>query len=167
MSSNDRIEPNETTTDAVGARIGAQIVDLVVIFVLLIVVISAGAAMIVETQSRGMVGLLALGSAFLSPIYGAVLETYWDGQTVGKKMFDVRVVGWRGTTPSFGQAFVRNLPGVVLFSWVTSAVALASMASTDYHQRLFDQAADTYVVNTDAHPMDRQADARAPTYANR
>lgn len=41
---------------------------------------------------------------------------------------------------------IRNVPAVVLFGWLPTFVALAAIAVSEYRQRLFDTAADTYVV---------------------
>jgi len=147
MPSSDRVRPDHDTTDVVGARVGAQIVDLVVMFVQVVFVGFVLVALARRDRAGtvrgfGYVGVLTL------PLYGGLLEGFWNGQTVGKRLFHVKVVDEGGTEPSLGQAFFRNLPAIVLFSWVTTAVALLSIATSDRRQRLFDRAADTYVVRT-------------------
>ena len=137
--------PDRDSTDVVGSRIGAQLVDLVLMFVqVLAVTFALGTLLRPEGESavRGLVGL-----AFVTlPLYGGLLEGYWNGQTVGKRLVGIEVVDRRGDHPSVGQALARNLPAVVLFTWLTSAVALAAMAMNDRRQRVFDGVAGTYVV---------------------
>jgi len=145
MPSNDPIRPDRETTDVVGARIGAQIVDLVVMFVQVVVVGFVLVALTRPDRAETVRGFAYVGVLSL-PLYGGLLEGFWNGQTVGKRLLHVKVVDGAGTEPSFGQALLRNLPAIVLFSWVTAAVALAAIATSDRRQRLFDRAADTYVV---------------------
>lgn len=145
MASRHSVKPNPAATDVVGARIGAQIIDLIIMFVQ-VMVIAIGLAFLVrpetEVDIRGFVGL-----AFLSlPLYGGLLEGFWNGQTVGKRMTGIRVVDRRSEEPTLWQALVRNAPAVILFSWLTTAVALAAIAMDDHHQRVFDAIAGTYVV---------------------
>ena len=128
--------PSIDDTNVVGARIGAQIVDIVVMFVqiLLVSMLLGG--------GRGAVFL-----SFLTlPLYGGLLEGYWNGQTLGKKALGIRVVDERGPDATVSQAFVRNIPAVVIPGWLMYLVALASMAMTDRRQRVFDQVAGTVVV---------------------
>ena len=138
-------KPDRRATDVVGARIGAQIVDLVLMFGQ-VMVVALGLAFLTQPESEAAVEGF-VGVAFLTlPLYGGLLEGYWNGQTVGKRMTGIKVVNRRGEEPSVGQAFGRNVPAVILFSWLTSAVALAAMAMDDHRQRVFDSIAGTYVV---------------------
>jgi uncharacterized RDD family membrane protein YckC len=61
------------------------------------------------------------------------------------------VVDSQGKTPSLGAALLRNVPAVIVFSWLTTAVALGAIAMDDRNQRVFDDVAGTYVV--DASPV--------------
>lgn len=153
MPSDDRIHPTPDTTDVVAARIGAQVVDVLVTFAQLLLV----AFLLLElsnpgpsTEPGGFVFLAAL----TLPLYGGVLEAYWNGQTLGKRLTGVRVVDSYGATPSFGAAALRNLPAVIVFGWLPALVALAAIATDDRHQRLFDRVAKTYVVDANAPPTD-------------
>lgn len=143
-------EPTRESTDVVGARIGAQIIDLILQFVqllvvaLLLAIVLAGPGDPQPGQARG----LALLAMLTLPLYGGLLEGYWNGQTVGKRALGIAVVDRRGNKPTVGQALVRNLPAVILFSWVTSAVALAAIATSERNQRVFDDVAGTYVVRS-------------------
>jgi len=144
-STDDRVRPDERTTDVVGERIGAQVIDTVLLFVQLIAVTLLLAAL-VRPESRSAVNGLAALALFTLPLYGGLFEGLWNGQTPGKRLLDIKVVDRRGREPGLGKALGRNVPAVVLFSWVTTAVALAAIATSDRRQRLFDGVAGTYVV---------------------
>ena len=145
MPSTDRVRPDHHTTNVVGARIGAQLVDVVIMFVQGLAVGLLLVLLVRPERAQSARGFFVLALLTL-PLYGGLLEAYWNGQTVGKRLLGIKVVDDRGRDPSVGQAFVRNVPAVVLFGWLPTVVALASIATSDHRQRLFDVAADTYVV---------------------
>jgi uncharacterized RDD family membrane protein YckC len=153
MSPGSSVEPTRESTDVLGARIGAQIIDLIRQFVQLLVVVFVLVTVLArvdDPQPGQAEGLTALAMLTL-PLYGGLLEGYWNGQTVGKRVPGIAVVDSRGNEPTVGQAVVRNLPAVILFSWVTSAVALAAIATSERNQRVFDNVAGTYVVRSRAY----------------
>ena len=128
--------------DVVGGRIAAQLIDYVVMFLLLLAVVFVGAGATGSTagaESSAFFGLLVVGLG-----YGTVLEGAY-GRTVGKMVTNVRVVGRHGRDIGYGQALVRNLPAL-FGGWLTWLVGLAAIAIDDQNQRLFDRAAETYVV---------------------
>jgi uncharacterized RDD family membrane protein YckC len=63
--------------------------------------------------SLGLGGLgMGLGLAFwfaMSWFYGGLFESYWNGQTPGKRMFGLRVVGIDGRPINGVQAVLRNI----------------------------------------------------------
>jgi uncharacterized RDD family membrane protein YckC len=78
--------------------------------------------------------------------YGIVCEWFWRGQTVGKKLFHLRVVDAEGMRLQFDQVVTRNLlrvadmlPGFYLLGGVTSLLNAKS-------QRLGDIAGNTIVI---------------------
>lgn len=134
--------PGRGDTDVVGARIGAQVVDIVLMTVQVFAITFVLSALTGSSDPRPFFFL----SLLTLPLYGGLLEGYWDGQTVGKRLFGIRVVDESGRACSVGQAFGRNAPAVVMPGWLAYLVALASMAASDRRQRLFDRFAGTVVV---------------------
>jgi uncharacterized RDD family membrane protein YckC len=71
------------------------------------------ATVAISLGSLGLAGLGAgLGLAFwfvMSWFYGGLFETYWNGQTPGKRMFSLRVVGVDGRPINAAQAILRNI----------------------------------------------------------
>lgn len=92
--------------------------------------------------------------------YGGLFETYWNGQTPGKRLMRIRVVSDEGQPINGWQAVLRNflraadaLPAVVLFeigqvpiSFPSYLLGLLTAAMSDRYQRLGDLAAGTMVV---------------------
>jgi uncharacterized RDD family membrane protein YckC len=114
--------------------------------------------------SIGLGGLgIGLAMAFwfaMSWFYGGIFETYWNGQTPGKRMHGLRVVGVDGQPISGVQAVLRNilraadaLP-VVPAPWLDSplpilplyVVGLVTPMFNTRYQRLGDLVAGTMVV---------------------
>lgn len=139
-----RDPPRPGNTDVVGARIAAQIVDMIVMFGLLLVVLFGLFAALEPGPGAGRaLGFVAAIAVALG--YGTVLEGGWNGQTVGKRMLDIKVVDRTGDEVGFPSAFVRNVPAL-FGGWLTWLVGVAAIAVDDRNQRLFDQVAGTYVV---------------------
>ena len=92
-------------------------------------------------------GLLAVSYFVLSTGYGIALEWLWNGQTLGKRVMQLRVMDERGLPLRFSQVVVRNLlravdalPAAYLVGGVASLFSRKS-------QRLGDVAAATIVVH--------------------
>jgi uncharacterized RDD family membrane protein YckC len=79
--------------------------------------------------------------------YGILLEWYWRGQTLGKRLLKLRVVEEHGLRLQFSQVVVRNLLRFVdslpLFYLVGGVACVVSRRA----QRLGDYAANTIVVH--------------------
>jgi len=98
--------------------------------------------------------LPALIGFLVQSLYGMVLEGFWNGQTVGKRVMGLRVVDDRGLALRPGQVVVRNLLRLVDSLPVFYLVGGVSMGLTRHCQRLGDLAAGTVVV--------RRASVREP-----
>jgi uncharacterized RDD family membrane protein YckC len=92
-------------------------------------------------------GFASLALLILPTGYGVILEWFWRGQTVGKKVFRLRVMDADGLRLQFHQVLMRNIvrfvdliPGFYL---VGGMACLLSRKS----QRLGDLAASTIVVH--------------------
>lgn len=126
----------------IASRGSALIVDLLIEFLVLLVVVAAGA-------SLGDLGtaFAAVASFLILLGYPIVAEAFAGGRTLGKALFRLQVVGTQGQPITFLQATIRNLvrfvdslPGVYLVGIV--CVVLSKRA-----QRVGDLAAGTLVVH--------------------
>ncbi|MEV0614980.1 RDD family protein [Nonomuraea sp. NPDC050404] len=82
-------------------------------------------------------------------LYFWLLHAFWDGQTLGKKLFGIRVVSEYGGRIGVGQAAVRQAVATVL-EWVCcigSLLDLGWILFDSRKQALHDKAARTVVVN--------------------
>src|ERR1700682_645838 len=78
--------------------------------------------------------------------YVAVLEGFWNGQTIGKRLFHLRVIDQAGLPLGIEQAWIRNLMRVfdaLPFSYLVGGV---SVLSSRLMQRFGDRVAGTLVV---------------------
>ena len=131
-------------------RLPAFIVDIILQTLLLVF---AGIAIPLAFSALGISGL-SLGMGFwlilwfvLSWFYGGLLETYWNGQTPGKRLMRIRVIATDGQPINGLQAVLRNLLRAIdcqpLFLY---QFGLFSALMNNRFQRLGDLAAGTMVI---------------------
>lgn len=78
--------------------------------------------------------------------YAALLEGFWNGQTIGKRLFHLRVIDQAGFPLHIEQAWVRNLMRVfdaLPFAYLAGGI---SVLSSPLMQRFGDRVAGTLVV---------------------
>jgi uncharacterized RDD family membrane protein YckC len=139
-------------------RLPAYLIDVAVKVVAIFLLIMLNVAF-------GFVGQFGLGVAvglvawfLLDWFYGGLFETFWNGQTPGKRMMRIRVVSDEGQPINGWQAVLRNflrsadaLPPVFEFaelpiSFPTYLLGLLTCMMNDRYQRLGDLAAGTMVI---------------------
>lgn len=161
-------------------RLPAFLIDLCVRLLILLVLSFLGCAFIFATSLTqmqfladfGLVPIL-IGHFFLEFFYGAILETYWNGQTVGKRAMRLRVVTIYGQPIRGVQAVLRNvlrmvdtLPfiafatpagGILQFLFMgslgTYQLALLTMMFNNRYQRLGDLVCGTMVIQEESPPL--------------
>jgi uncharacterized RDD family membrane protein YckC len=102
----------------------------------------------------GLAGLPGLGFGLvlvlwflLDWFYGGMFETFWNGQTPGKRLLQIRVLSIDGQPINGLQAVLRNVLRVVdQLPMVFSLAGLASATMNDRFQRMGDLACGTMVV---------------------
>ena len=100
------------------------------------------------TQGAGgvLVGIVLLTAILFGWSYFIFLEWLWNGQTLGKRVFGLRVINEDGSPARFIAVFVRNLVRVVDFLPGFYGFGLLSIVLSSRSQRLGDLAAGTFVV---------------------
>lgn len=142
-------QPTRDDTDVIGARIGATIIDSIIMGVLfylsLLVFGGIGGAAGGDAGAGGGYFIGFFVGLIVVLFYGILLEGAWDGYTVGKKLFGIKVVKEDGSPCDFGAAFVRNLLEIIdgLFYYLVGFIV---MAMSDKRQRIGDRLAGTVVV---------------------
>ena len=92
---------------------------------------------------------LTILSGFVISIgYGICCEWYWQGQTVGKRLLQLRVVDEQGLKLQFSQVVIRNLLRIVDSLPALYLVGGIASLTSRKCQRLGDLAAGTIVVRT-------------------
>lgn len=117
----------------IGSRSMAKLIDLILIGGIMIpigLVIYAVSSILSLTSSYQLpsilIGLIWVIIAFIPILYFSLTEYWFKGQTLGKRLFNLRVITDDGQNPSFSSIFLRNvlqlvdiLPGFYLFGLVT------------------------------------------------
>jgi len=140
---------NEDRTDVLGRRIGAALMDIIVLTVVFVLVGAIGG----DTSSGGGQASVTLGGAatvvfaLLSLLYYGLSEAL-TGQTLGKKALGVRVARVDGAKAGAGAVAIRTLLRIVDSLPLAYLVGLiAVLATGQKRQRLGDLAAGTTVVS--------------------
>lgn len=150
-------EGHELSLAPLPRRIGAALVDMGVAVALAIAAGGLGSWSAIERASEtGDAEVLAA-----APVAAVLLATaclWWVvilpvlewryGQTLGKRIFGLRVVGESGVAPKFGQVVVRRL--TMIFSGPLQLIDWAFMFFTKKHQRAFEIIAKTVVVQDES-----------------
>lgn len=148
-------------------RLPAYVVDVVVRYAIMLCIAISLWLMIgllaIEILGAFAVGTILVCYFLISWFYGASMETYFNGRTVGKWMFGIRVIDVDGCPITGRRAIIRNLlrladlapmaalPQLAMdvppvFFIPTGMVGLISVICTRRMQRLGDIAAGTMVI---------------------
>src|SRR6266567_1128058 len=90
--------------------------------------------------------VITLAEFVISFAYGALMEGFWNGQTIGKRLFHLRVIDEAGLPLRIEQAWVRNLMRVfdaLPFAYLVGGI---SVLSSPLMQRFGDRVAGTLVI---------------------
>jgi uncharacterized RDD family membrane protein YckC len=125
----------------IGARIGAYLIDFLIVVAYLI-------GMFVILEAIDGFGTATVMLALLpTMLYHPACEIFLDGQSIGKRQLDLRVVRLDGAQPTVGNYMVRWIFRLIenpLF--FGNVIGVISVLSTKRGQRLGDLAAGTTVV---------------------
>ncbi|RSK47739.1 RDD family protein [Hymenobacter rigui] len=143
----------------VGDRVLATIIDGVVIWAWLLVLLGISSGLGLNETS--MIILFAVLGGIPYVFYHLLCEVLMNGQSVGKKARDIKVVRLDGTPPRFGDYLIRWLLRIVDTGIFNGLIALIVVQANGRGQRIGDIAAGTAVVRM----RSRQAEGvLAPTF---
>jgi uncharacterized RDD family membrane protein YckC len=91
-------------------------------------------------------GLTLIVTLVLIWAYFILLEWLWNGQTIGKRAYRLRVINEDGSPAQFTAVLIRNLLRVVDFLPALYGLGVLVIVLSPKSQRLGDLAAGTYVV---------------------
>ena len=127
-----------------GDRLLAYIIDSLIIFAYTIAVIMLLISLDLDFGDLWALYLLVSLPAFL---YYVLLETFWNGQTVGKFVMKTRVVKMDGSKPTFANYFVRWILRIVDVVLTSGGLAVLTILIRGNGQRIGDIAAGTTVIS--------------------
>lgn len=127
-----------------GDRMLAYLLDSLIIGLYFFVMIMVMVSLDLEMSDFWALWLLVSLPAFL---YYVLLETFWNGQTVGKYTMKTRVVKLDGSKPSFANYFVRWILRIVDVSLTSGGLAVLTILIKGNGQRVGDIAAGTTVIS--------------------
>lgn len=132
-----------------GQRIVAQLVDGVVMFAYIIIMsVLINLAKINVTWIQVCLYLPVL-------FYHLLFEVFMNGQSIGKKQMNIKVVRLDGGPPTLGGYLLRWILRLLEVNVFSGAPAIISIALTKHGQRLGDLAAGTTVIKTNQYVPSR------------
>lgn len=156
------VRPNEYIYPKapLGARLGAYIIDSIIgIGPVITAAIFDFLFHVTKNPTNTTINMIA--TVTWAMYYGATKDARGDGQSIGKKMVGLMVVGTQTNRPcslgqSFGRSFVRFLfSGIPLVGQLVEPIAVFA---TDDGRRIGDRAASTQVIRvSDYESQDRGA----------
>ncbi|AEH01770.1 RDD family protein [Lacinutrix sp. 5H-3-7-4] len=124
-------------------RMLGYIIDSAIIYIYIILVYLLLIKLDLDPRDSWAIYLLCSLPAFL---YYVLLETFWDGQTVGKSLVKTRVVKLDGSKAGFGNYFVRWILRLVDVVFTSGGLATLTILLKGNGQRVGDIAAGTTVI---------------------
>lgn len=136
-------------------RLGAQILDAVIIGVMVYVPLVIGAALVgpaefdaPELNPLALAAFLVCIIGFITWVYFTVIFVSRNGQTIAKKWLDIKVVRSDGSPASLGRIFwLRNVLNGLISVIPIYGIIDSLFIFSESRQCLHDKIADTIVVN--------------------
>ncbi|MFN4197881.1 MAG: RDD family protein [Flavobacterium sp.] len=140
-------------TAHIGDRILAYVIDLVVkVAYFLVLIYLIGNIGFVERFFNSLdsdYSRIVLLVTFLLPyfLYSLVLESLWEGQTIGKRIMKIKVVKIDGFQASFGDYLILCIFRLVDINITSVIIGLVLILFSSKNQRLGDMTAGTAVIS--------------------
>ena len=129
---------------SISRRIGASLIDIFVYYFLCIFLALIFNQSTNSIFSFNLTGIPAVISFIIFFFLWPISEGLW-GQTIGKRLLDIKVVTKRNEQINIGQAFIRFFLGFIDFFFLVGIIVAA--VNKD-NQRIGDAAAATFVVKS-------------------
>ena len=148
------------------ARVGAMLIDTIIMVLLFLagyVIIDFLVGDQINSPATAPVVFFVI-ALFSLYAYNVVLEGWWGGQTVGKRLLDLKVTTENGGAITLRQAAIRNAPFLILCVLLAIPilgpllflmgfgtyllVGFLAIRESETNQRFFDRYAGTVVTKT-------------------
>ena len=139
----------EFDTAGIGSRTIAEVLDLLIqlaVLVALSIVLSLASTGGVELGQTLAVILTVVMTFLVIVGYPVVMETMWNGRTLGKAAMGLRVVTQEGGPVRFRHAAIRGILGLVEIWIFIGSIAIVSILFSPRNQRIGDLVAGTIVL---------------------
>jgi uncharacterized RDD family membrane protein YckC len=135
---------------AYGRRAAAAVIDLTIGMVapavILLALVTALTGVDLSEPGQTGIGLILVP---VVPLYSALLHRFWNGQTLGKRLFAIAVRREDGSSIDFGQSYARSVLQLFLLTLFWPGVVDSLWPLRQAKRRsLHDLAAGTVVVTT-------------------
>ena len=120
------------------------LIATVIAFTAIVILSIAGAFSGISVFVLG--GVMVIATLVLIWAYFILLEWLWNGQTIGKRAYRLRVINEDGSPAQFTAVLIRNLIRLVDFLPAFYGLGVLVIVLSPKSQRLGDLAAGTYVV---------------------
>jgi uncharacterized RDD family membrane protein YckC len=127
------------------SRLYAMLLDIIIVLAAVNGVVLLVYWIFAKAPGFGVM-VITLAEFAIGFAYGALLEGFWNGQTIGKRLFHLRVIDQSGLPLQIEQAWVRNLMRVFDALPLVYLVGGISVLSSRLMQRFGDRVAGTLVV---------------------
>lgn len=134
----------DQNTAHLGERMLAFIIDTLVIVIYTVLVIWILLALDVDMGGAWAAYMILSLPVFL---YYLLLETFMNGQTIGKSLMQLRVVRLDGGQPAFSHYFIRWVLRILDISLTSGGIAVLTILIRGKGQRVGDMAAGTTVIS--------------------
>ena len=162
---------------SVGERILAYIIDLVIKIAYIVVAFQIVFNLFEWNDAIEQMdgwSQMAIYMGFLLPVmfYSLILESFLNGQTIGKRILKIQVVKIDGYQAGIGDYVVRWIFRIVDLNMMSGVIALIAIVTSKKSQRLGDMTAGTSVitlknnVNISHTILEELEDSYKPTYPN-
>lgn len=139
-------------TANVGERVVAYLLDVVVIMAYYFVVYFLIGQLLDVTNKVNNLdqwAIMAINGVISLPVllYTLLLESFFEGQTIGKRIMKIKVIKIDGYQAGFGDYLIRWLFRIVEVTGIMGLVGLIAMNVSKKTQRIGDMAAGTAVIS--------------------
>lgn len=129
-----------------GTRMGALMIDLLVLFFYWIIIFLAGAGSMIENSESVFVLIMLIPAI----TYSFWTEFLFSGQTLGKMAVGIRVVNIDGRTATIGNYFIRWSVKLIDLWFSSGGLGAIFITSSFRNQRIGDVLAGTTVIKNKA-----------------
>jgi len=132
-------------------RILAFVIDTIILIVFLGLMTWLVSITSLFNQGEGNIYTFIIIAFIVTPVffgYHLFCEAFWNGQSIGKKALGIKVVKCNGQQMDMGDYGKRWMFRLIDILFSAGSVAMLTIMSNDYNQRLGDIVGDTCVIKT-------------------